>query len=92
MAVKAANDAVDENGISLTCAVFGAHARPIPALSKTLMPTTDNRIQSVECARRAIERQKAADAVERARPATGPFPGENRFETGDKAPTYRKDA
>jgi hypothetical protein len=32
MAVKAANDAVDENGISPTYAVFGAHARPIPAL------------------------------------------------------------
>jgi hypothetical protein len=92
MAVKAANDAVDENGISPTYAVFGAHARPIPALSKTLVPTTDNRNQSIDCARRAIERQKAAEAVERARTATGPFPAENRFATGDKVLTYRKDA
>jgi hypothetical protein len=90
VAVKATNEAVDENGISPTYAVFGAHPRPIPALSKRLMPTTEDRIRSIESARRAIEKQKAAEAVKHARTATGPFPPENRFATrgGEKFPQF----
>jgi hypothetical protein len=57
-----------------------------------MLPTTDNRIRSIESASLAIERQKAAEAVERVRTATGPFPAGNRFATGDKVLTYRKDA
>jgi hypothetical protein len=56
------------------------------------MPTTEDRIRSIESARRAIEKQKAAEAVKHARTATGPFLAENRFATGDKFLSYRKDA
>jgi hypothetical protein len=41
---------------------------------------------------RGRKQQKATEAVERARSATGPFPAESRFATGDKVLTYRKDA
>jgi hypothetical protein len=91
MAVHATNSAVDETGILPLYAVFGAHSSPIPALSKDLMPATEDRLRAIDGARRAVEKKRAAETVERVRTAKCPFPAEKTFETGDQVLTYRKD-
>jgi hypothetical protein len=90
-AVHATNSAVDETGISPLYAIFGAHPSPIPALSNDLMPATEDRLRAIDGARRVVEKKRAAETVERARTAKGPFPAEKKFETGDQVLTYRKD-